>query len=128
MDEPDLAITMYKNCKMYDEMIHLLAKYHKDLLSDTHLHLGKVKHLRRSNRRKTGLVVTFWLIFQELEADGHLQEAEYHYLEAKDWKAAVNMYRVNNMWDEAYRVGAAYIIPFGATAGAWALQAVPGWA
>ncbi|KAL7987120.1 hypothetical protein Chor_006039, partial [Crotalus horridus] len=85
VDEPDLAITMYKNCKMYDEMIRLLAKYHKDLLSDTHLHLGK-----------------------ELEADGHLQEAEYHYLEAKDWKAAVNMYRVNNMWDEAYRVAKAH--------------------
>lgn len=59
VDEPDLAITMYKNCKMYDEMIRLLAKYHKDLLSDTHLHLGKVKHLRRSNRRKAELVVTF---------------------------------------------------------------------
>ncbi|KAM3856962.1 intraflagellar transport protein 172 homolog [Vipera latastei] len=85
VDEPDLAITMYKNCKMYDEMIRLLAKYHKDLLSDTHLHLGK-----------------------ELEADGNLQEAEYHYLEAKDWKAAVNMYRVNNMWDEAYRVAKAH--------------------
>lgn len=43
-------------------------------------------------------------LVQELEADGRLQEAESHYLEAKDWKAAVNMYRVNSMWDEAYRV------------------------
>ncbi|XP_048371540.1 intraflagellar transport protein 172 homolog [Sphaerodactylus townsendi] len=85
VDEPDLAITMYKKSKMYDEMIRLLAKYHKDLLSDTHLHLGK-----------------------ELEADSHLQEAEYHYLEAKEWKAAVNMYRLNNMWDEAYRVAKAH--------------------
>lgn len=42
MNEPDLAITMYKTCKMYDEMICLVAKYHKDLLGDTHLHLGKV--------------------------------------------------------------------------------------
>ncbi|KAF7235879.1 hypothetical protein EYD10_17309 [Varanus komodoensis] len=85
VEEPDLAITMYKKGKMYDEMLRLLAKYHPDLLSDTHLHLGK-----------------------ELEADGHLQEAEYHYLEAKDWKAAVNMFRVNNMWDEAYRVAKAH--------------------
>ncbi|XP_053239953.1 intraflagellar transport protein 172 homolog isoform X3 [Podarcis raffonei] len=85
VDEPDLAITMYKKCKMYDEMIRLLGKYHKDLLSDTHLHLGK-----------------------ELEAEGRLQEAEYHYLEAKDWKASVNMYRVNSMWDEAYRVAEAH--------------------
>ncbi|XP_053107178.1 intraflagellar transport protein 172 homolog isoform X2 [Hemicordylus capensis] len=85
VDEPDLAITMYKKLKMYDEMLRLLAKYHKDLLGDTHLHLGK-----------------------ELEADGRLQEAEYHYLEAKDWKAAVNMYRVHNMWEEAYRVAKAH--------------------
>ncbi|XP_055666694.1 intraflagellar transport protein 172 homolog isoform X1 [Falco peregrinus] len=85
VNEPDLAITMYKKCKMYDEMVCLVAKYHKDLLSDTHLHLGK-----------------------ELEAEGRLQEAEYHYLEAKDWKATVNMYRVNDMWEEAYRVAKAH--------------------
>ncbi|KFO82193.1 Intraflagellar transport protein 172, partial [Cuculus canorus] len=85
VNEPDLAITMYKKCKMYDEMVSLVAKYHKDILSNTHLHLGK-----------------------ELEAEGRLQEAEYHYLEAKDWKATVNMYRVNDMWEEAYRVAKAH--------------------
>lgn len=85
VDEPDLAITMYKKCKMYDEMVRLVAKYHKDLLSDTHLHLGK-----------------------ELEVEGRLQEAEYHYLQAKDWKATVNMYRMNDMWEEAYRVAKAH--------------------
>uniref|UniRef100_A0A8C0IIW3 Intraflagellar transport protein 172 homolog n=1 Tax=Bubo bubo TaxID=30461 RepID=A0A8C0IIW3_BUBBB len=85
VNEPDLAITMYKKCKMYDEMVCLVAKYHKELLSDTHLHLGK-----------------------ELEAEGRLQEAEYHYLEAKDWKATVNMYRANDMWEEAYRVAKAH--------------------
>ncbi|XP_025050082.1 intraflagellar transport protein 172 homolog [Alligator sinensis] len=85
VDEPDLAITMYKRGKMYGDMIRLVAKHHKDLLSDTHLHLGK-----------------------ELETEGRLQEAEYHYLEAKDWKAAVNMYRVNDMWEEAYRVAKAH--------------------
>ncbi|XP_042302841.1 LOW QUALITY PROTEIN: intraflagellar transport protein 172 homolog [Sceloporus undulatus] len=85
VDEPDLAITMYKKCKKYEEMLRLLARYHKDLLGNTHLHLGK-----------------------ELEAEGRLQEAEYHYLEAKDWKAAVNMFRLNNMWDEAYRVAKAH--------------------
>nr|XP_042696068.1 intraflagellar transport protein 172 homolog isoform X3 [Chrysemys picta bellii] len=85
VEEPDLAITMYKKCKMYDEMIRLVAKYHKDLLSDTHLHLGK-----------------------ELATEGRWQEAEYHYLEAKDWKVTVNMYRVNDMWEEAYRVAKAH--------------------
>ncbi|KAK2101764.1 hypothetical protein P7K49_019430, partial [Saguinus oedipus] len=61
---PDLAITMYKKHKLYDDMIRLVGKHHPDLLSDTHLHLGK-----------------------ELEAEGRLQEAEYHYLEAQEWKA-----------------------------------------
>ncbi|XP_063277854.1 intraflagellar transport protein 172 homolog isoform X3 [Prinia subflava] len=85
VNEPDMAITMYKKCKMYDRMVSLVAKYHKDLLGDTHLHLGK-----------------------ELEAEGRLQEAEYHYLEAKDWKTTVNMYRVHDMWEDAYRVAKAH--------------------
>ncbi|XP_069742704.1 intraflagellar transport protein 172 homolog isoform X3 [Narcine bancroftii] len=85
VDEPDLAITMYKKLKMYDDMIRLVGKYHKDLLTDTHLHLAK-----------------------ELESEGRFREAEYHYLEAKEWKAIVNMYRINDMWDEAYRVSKAH--------------------
>uniref|UniRef100_A0A2K5S7U6 Intraflagellar transport protein 172 homolog n=1 Tax=Cebus imitator TaxID=2715852 RepID=A0A2K5S7U6_CEBIM len=81
VEEPDLAITMYKKHKLYDDMIRLVGKHHPDLLSDTHLHLGK-----------------------ELEAEGRLQEAEYHYLEAQEWKATVNMYRASGLWEEAYRV------------------------
>lgn len=42
--------------------------------------------------------------WQELEAENNLRQAEHHYLEGKDWKAAVNMYRQNDMWEEAYRV------------------------
>ncbi|XP_073712376.1 intraflagellar transport protein 172 homolog [Misgurnus anguillicaudatus] len=81
VDEPDLAITMYKNKKMYDDMIRLVAIHHKDLLQETHVHLAK-----------------------ELESESRFQEAEYHYLEGQDWKAAVNMYRVNDMWEESYRI------------------------
>ncbi|XP_064196298.1 intraflagellar transport protein 172 homolog [Anguilla rostrata] len=81
VDEADLAITMYKKNKMYDDMIRLVAKHHKDLLTETHLHLAK-----------------------ELEGETRFQEAEYHYMEGQDWKAAVNMYRNNTMWEEAYRV------------------------
>lgn len=81
VEEPDLAITMFKKHKLYDDMIRLVGKHHPDLLSDTHLHLGK-----------------------ELEAEGRLQEAEYHYLEAQEWKATVNMYRSSGLWEEAYRV------------------------
>ncbi|XP_016392956.1 intraflagellar transport protein 172 homolog [Sinocyclocheilus rhinocerous] len=79
--EPDLAITMYKKNKMFDDMIRLVAVHHKDLLQETRIHLAK-----------------------ELEAESRFQEAEYHYLEGQDWKAAVNMYRVNDMWEEAYRI------------------------
>ena len=43
-------------------------------------------------------------IVQELESEGQLRQAEHHYLEARDWKAAVNMYRNQDMWEEAYRV------------------------
>ena len=44
---------------------------------------------------------------QELEADGQLRQAEHHFLEAGDWKAGINMYRANDMWDESYRVSVA---------------------
>lgn len=43
VDEPDLAITMYKTNKMYDDMIRLVAVHHKDLLQETHSHLAKVQ-------------------------------------------------------------------------------------
>ncbi|EDM02915.1 selective LIM binding factor, rat homolog, isoform CRA_a [Rattus norvegicus] len=85
VEEPDLAITMFKKHKLYDDMIRLVGKHHPDLLSDTHLHLGK-----------------------ELETEGRLQEAEYHYLEAQEWKATVNMYRSSGLWEEAYRVAKAH--------------------
>uniref|UniRef100_A0A2K6MV73 Intraflagellar transport protein 172 homolog n=1 Tax=Rhinopithecus bieti TaxID=61621 RepID=A0A2K6MV73_RHIBE len=81
VEEPDLAIIMYKKHKLYDDVIRLVGKHHPDLLSDTHLHLGK-----------------------ELEAEDRLQEAEYHYLKAQEWKATVNMYRASGLWEEAYRV------------------------
>lgn len=44
------------------------------------------------------------VFIQELEAEGQLRQAEHHFLEARDWKSAVNMYRNQDMWEEAYRV------------------------
>uniref|UniRef100_A0A3P8XGI6 IF140/IFT172/WDR19 TPR domain-containing protein n=1 Tax=Esox lucius TaxID=8010 RepID=A0A3P8XGI6_ESOLU len=81
VEEPDLAITMYKKNRMFDDVIRLVAKHHPDLLAETHLHLAK-----------------------ELETESRFSEAEYHYMEGQDWKAAVNMYRVSELWEEAYRV------------------------
>eukprot|EP00657_Telonema_sp_P-1_P004345 TRINITY_DN20040_c0_g1_i1.p1 TRINITY_DN20040_c0_g1~~TRINITY_DN20040_c0_g1_i1.p1 ORF type:complete len:110 (-),score=72.58 TRINITY_DN20040_c0_g1_i1:137-466(-) len=65
---------MYKKARMYDEMIRLVSTFRKDLLLETHLHLA-----------------------QQLEGEGNYKQAEQHFAEAKDWKAAVNMYRVNNI-------------------------------
>ncbi|KAJ3273642.1 hypothetical protein HDV01_004251 [Terramyces sp. JEL0728] len=80
--EPDLAINMYKNHQNYDNMIRLVTQYHNDLLNETHLYLGKT-----------------------LESEGNLKQAEYHFVEASDFKSAINMYCSNNMFEEAYRVG-----------------------
>ena len=41
---------------------------------------------------------------QELESEGQYRQAEHHFVEAKDWKASINMYRTKNLWDDAYRV------------------------
>lgn len=85
VEEPDLAITMYKKQRMYGDMVRLVKTYHKDLLQDTHVHLAK-----------------------ELEGEGNLRQAEHHFTEAGDWKSAVNMYRAQDLWDEAYRVAKAH--------------------
>jgi intraflagellar transport protein 172 len=36
VEEPDMAIQMYKKAGQYDNMIRLIAKYRKNLLKDTH--------------------------------------------------------------------------------------------
>ncbi|TPX67270.1 hypothetical protein SpCBS45565_g03981 [Spizellomyces sp. 'palustris'] len=85
VNEPDLAINMYKNHKQYDQMIRLVTMYHKDLLVETHIYLAK-----------------------SLETEGNYKQAEHHYVEGKDWKSAINMYCANNVYEEAYRVAKAH--------------------
>ena len=51
-------------------MIRLVQQYRKEQLQQAHL-----------------------LVAQQLESEGNLREAERHFTEAKDWKAAVQMYR-----------------------------------
>lgn len=81
IDEPDMAISMYKRLEQYDAMIRLVERYHRDLVPSTHLHLAR-----------------------QLEAKLRLKAAEVHYLAADDWKAAVHMYGNAGRWEEAYRV------------------------
>ena len=79
--EYDLAINMYKKKGLFDQMIRLVSIYRKDLLKETHQHLA-----------------------HQLESGGSFKEAEKHFVKASDWKGAVQMYRAQNMWDEALRV------------------------
>ena len=81
VQEPDLAISMYKKQRQYDQMTRLVQTFHPDLLQSTHVHLA-----------------------QELEQEANHRAAEKHYLEAGDWKAAVHMYRGADHWEDAYRV------------------------
>eukprot|EP00002_Diphylleia_rotans_P027200 TRINITY_DN5444_c0_g1_i2.p1 TRINITY_DN5444_c0_g1~~TRINITY_DN5444_c0_g1_i2.p1 ORF type:complete len:1218 (+),score=289.45 TRINITY_DN5444_c0_g1_i2:1863-5516(+) len=79
--KPDQAIQMYKRKRQFEQMIRLVATYHKDYLSQTHLSLA-----------------------QQFESEKNFKKAEQHYIEAKDWGAAVQMYREHDMWDDAMRV------------------------
>lgn len=79
--EHDLAISMYKKQRMYDQMITLVSVYRKDILGDVHVQLA-----------------------QKLESDREFREAEKHYTSADEWKRAVHMYRGSGMWEDALRV------------------------
>jgi len=84
-DETDLAINMYAKNHMFDDMIRLVAKY-----NPIHLKQAQLK------------------IAEQLETEGHLGQAEQYYIEASDWKNAVNMYRNNDKWNDAIRVAKAH--------------------
>jgi intraflagellar transport protein 172 len=79
--EHDLAINMYKKGRQYDNMVRLVQTHRREMLVETYVHLAQL-----------------------LETEGNYKEAEQYYIEAKDWKSAVNMYRANDLWDEAIRV------------------------
>ena len=81
VQESDLAISMYKKQRHYDQMMRLVRQYHPDLVQSTHIHLA-----------------------QELEQEGNHRAAEKHYVDAGDWKTAVHMYRGVDLWEDAYRV------------------------
>ncbi|CAH8560325.1 unnamed protein product [Schistosoma turkestanicum] len=81
VNETDRAISMYKNARQYREMLRLVKQFNADLLDQTYLHLA-----------------------EQLQSEGNLKQAEQYYLEAKDWKSAVNMYRTIDRWEDAYRV------------------------
>jgi intraflagellar transport protein 172 len=48
------------------------------------------------------------LVATALESEGNLREAEKHYVDAKEWKAAVQMHRNHGSWEDALRVAKVY--------------------
>lgn len=62
-------------------MVRLVGQFRKDLLTDTHRDVAA-----------------------KLESEGSRREAEKHYVEANDWKRAVDMYRAAGQWEDALRV------------------------
>ena len=79
--EVDLALSMYRKHRQYDDLVRLVSQHRKELLTETQLHLG-----------------------HQLETEGNYKAAEAHYTAAKEWKAAYTMYRQNEQWEEALRV------------------------
>jgi len=83
--EIDNAIMMYKKCHDFSAVIRLVSQYRTPWLLQTHLALAR-----------------------QLESEGDLALAEHHYVEAKEWRKAVTMYRNNKLETEANRVAKAH--------------------
>ncbi|CAF0950446.1 unnamed protein product [Didymodactylos carnosus] len=75
------AILMYKRIKNYEGLLRLVKQYYPDKLKETELNIAK-----------------------ELEQEKRFKEAEVHYVQCGEWKAAANMYRLLDQWDDAYRI------------------------
>ena len=80
INDTTAAILMYKRTKNYEALVRLVRQYYPDKLKDTQITIAK-----------------------ELEQDKRYKEAEIYYVEAGDWKAAANMYRLLDNWEDAYR-------------------------
>ena len=80
-------------------MVRLVAQFHSDLLTETHLLLAQVRGGSPCNYSLINSIPP-----QELEAEGELRQAEKHFVQSGDWKAAVTMYRDKGHWEDAHKV------------------------
>jgi len=81
IENPEMAINMYKKAKRLDDMIRLVKRFHPEHVEQTHMHLAA-----------------------ELAQDEKFREAEKHYVLANSAVRAIQMYSQRDMWDDAYRV------------------------
>jgi intraflagellar transport protein 172 len=86
-NEPDLAITMYKNLRNFEEMVKLVEIHMPDYLS-----------------------ATLTMIAQLCEEENSFKIAEkyYTYGESPDWNSCLDMYYKNNMIEDCIRVAEKY--------------------
>ncbi|CAL2048973.1 unnamed protein product [Caenorhabditis brenneri] len=78
---PHKAIQMYDRVGRDEDVLRLVEKYHGD-------------HLQETRKR----------LATQYEERGDLKAAEEEFLKAGDFRAAVNMYRENEMWSDAFRI------------------------
>eukprot|EP00811_Abedinium_folium_P026399 NODE_3885_length_1967_cov_5.998370.p1 GENE.NODE_3885_length_1967_cov_5.998370~~NODE_3885_length_1967_cov_5.998370.p1 ORF type:complete len:373 (+),score=133.33 NODE_3885_length_1967_cov_5.998370:786-1904(+) len=72
---------MYKKREEYEQMLRLVSKYRKELMSETYKHIA-----------------------EQYDQKGNLKKAEQYYVEAKMWTSAMAMYRQLEKWEDAKRV------------------------
>ncbi|KAL0220860.1 hypothetical protein RCL1_000714 [Eukaryota sp. TZLM3-RCL] len=85
VNQPDLAINMYKVAKDYESMIRLIKAYRKE-------------HLEQ----------TLKFLAQNLESEGNLKQAESFYLQTRDWNSAVKMYIYAKNFEKALGLAKLY--------------------
>lgn len=123
IDEADLAINMYKKARQYDNMVRLVKSHRPDLLKETYLHLAQQQEMEGNLKVRASADVPA-LLACGIVLPMCSQGAEVYYADGGDWEGAVNMYRGNDLWEDAYRVAK---FNGGVTAGnrvayAWALS------
>ncbi|PIC15412.1 hypothetical protein B9Z55_022396 [Caenorhabditis nigoni] len=78
---PHKAIQMYDRVGRDEDVLRLVERYHGD-------------HLQETRKRFAA----------QYEERGDLKAAEEEFLKAGDFRAAINMYKENEMWADAYRI------------------------
>jgi intraflagellar transport protein 172 len=76
---------MYKRARQYEAMLRLVGEHRREAL-------GQAQRL----------------VAQSLAQEGCWRDAERLYCEAGEWKVAVQMYRGQEVWEDALRVAKVY--------------------
>ncbi len=81
INEIDSAIGMYKEKRIYDEVIRLVSVHRPESAKEIH-----------------------HLLAEQFSNEGALKNAEHHFVDAGEWLNAIHMYSSADMWEDAIRV------------------------